>query len=55
MCKVEFCTTHSIFLPQKNKEMGIAFLIEPHINLEVGLTTSAAAAHAACALTSLGV
>lgn len=32
---------------------GIASLIEPHSRLEVGLTTSAAAAHAACTVTSI--
>lgn len=45
-----FFFTHWISLRKIN---GIASLIESHSSLEVGLTTSAAAAHAARAVTSI--
>lgn len=45
---------HSVFLQTCSiREInGLASRIEPNSNLEVGLTTGAAAAHAACSVTS---
>lgn len=48
------CKKHPVFLQTGpiRKINGLASRIEPNSNLEVGLTTGAAAAHAACTATS---